>query len=207
MGFPGTLSASVTYTLNVAGTLAIDYHAVTDRPTVVNLTNHAYFNLAGSDQVLDHLLVIDADHYLPVDAGSIPHGPAEPVVGTPFDFTTARPLGARIADPDKQLLDSNGYDHCWVLRPGDGLRRAARLSDPESGRRLEVWTTEPGLQVYTGNKLDGSLADAAGRRHPRHSAVCLETQHLPNSPNVADYRSTVLRPDQTYVSRTEYRVG
>ncbi|GIH18833.1 aldose epimerase family protein [Rugosimonospora africana] len=207
MGFPGTLTVSVTYTLDADGTLALDYHAVTDRPTVLNLTNHAYFNLAGSENVLDHVLTVDADHYLPADATAIPHGPAKPVAGTPFDFTSAHPLGARIGEPDEQLLDAGGYDHCWVLRPHEGLARAAVLTDPASGRRLEVWTTEPGVQVYTSNKLDGTLADAGGRRHLRHSAVCLETQHLPNSPNVPDYPTTVLLPGETFTSRTELRTA
>jgi aldose 1-epimerase len=207
MGFPGALRVSVTYTLDAAGTLALDYRATTDRPTVLNLTNHAYFNLAGSESVLDHVLTVDADRYLPADATAIPHGPAEPVAGTPFDFTAPHPLGARIGEPDRQLLDAGGYDHCWVLRPHDGLARAALLADPATGRRLEVWTTEPGVQVYTANKLDGSLADGNGRRHLRHSAVCLETQHLPNSPNVPDYPSTVLRPGEEFASRTEFRTA
>jgi aldose 1-epimerase len=207
MGFPGTLSVTVTYTLDAAGTLALDYHAVTDRPTVLNLTNHAYVNLAGSEDVLDHVLLVDADHFLPADASAIPHGPAKPVAGTPFDFTTAHPLGARIGVADEQLLDAGGYDQCWVLRPHGDLSRAARLTDSASGRRLEVWTTEPGIQVYTANKLDGSRADANGRRHLRHSAVCLETQHFPNSPNVPDYPGTVLRPGETFASRTEFRTA
>jgi aldose 1-epimerase len=207
MGFPGTLNVTVTYTLDATGTLALDYHAVTDRPTVLNLTNHAYLNLAGSEDVLDHVLLLDADHFLPADASAIPHGPAKPVAGTPFDFTTAHPLGARIGVRDEQLLDAGGYDQCWVLRSHGDLSRAARLTDPASGRRLEVWTTEPGIQVYTANKLDGSRADANGRRHLRHSAVCLETQHFPNSPNVPDYPSTILRPGETFTSRTEFRTA
>ncbi|MFJ4518804.1 aldose epimerase family protein [Streptomyces sp. NPDC088816] len=210
MGFPGTLDVTATYVLDARGTLSLDYRAVTDRPTVVNLTNHAYFNLSGAPTVADHVLQLDADRYLPLTDEGIPYGPGAETAGTPFDFTRAHTIGARLHDPDPQLRAAGGYDHCWVLRPpssGESLRHAARLEDPGSGRALEVWTTEPGLQVYTGNQLDGTLKDATGRRHERYAAVCLETQHLPDSPNHPEYPSTVLRPDSVLNSRTEYRVG
>jgi aldose 1-epimerase len=208
MGFPGALDVTATYRLDVHGTLALDYRATTDRPTVVNLTNHAYFNLSGETTVAGHLLQLDADRYLPVSPEGIPHGPDVPTAGTPFDFTTPHPIGSRLGDPDPQLRAAGGYDHCWILRPpapGAPLRRAARLEDRLSGRAMEVWTTEPGLQVYTGNQLDGALRDAAGRRHQRYAAICLETQHLPDSPNQPGYPSTVLRPGGELRSRTEYR--
>ncbi|KQX91627.1 MULTISPECIES: aldose epimerase family protein [Streptomyces] len=210
MGFPGALDVSVTYTLDTAGTLAVDYASVTDRATVVNLTNHAYFELAGHGDVLGHLLEVDADTYLPVDGDGIPAGPPAAVRGTAFDLTAARVLGERTALEDEQLRLAGGFDHCWVLRepagaPAGGLRRAARLTAPDEGRVLEVWTTEPGIQVYTANQLDGSFTDGDGRSHDRHGAVCLETQHLPDSPNRPGQPSTVLRPGETARSRTELR--
>ncbi|MFD4694393.1 aldose epimerase family protein [Streptomyces sp. NPDC058463] len=206
MGFPGALDATVTYTLDPAGTLAIDYASVTDRATVVNLTNHAYFDLAGRGDILGHRLEVDADAYLPVDGDGIPLGAPAGVRGTPFDLTAPRVLGESIGLEDEQLRLAGGFDHCWVLRgPGGGLCRAARLTAPDSARVLEVWTTEPGIQVYTANQLDGSFTDASGRRHERHGAVCLETQHLPDSPNRPDQPSTVLRPGETARSRTELR--
>ncbi|NEA19305.1 aldose epimerase family protein, partial [Streptomyces halstedii] len=156
MGFPGALDTTVTYTLDTAGTLAIDYVSVTDRPTVLNLTNHAYFDLAGQDDVLGHRLEVDADAYLPVDGGGIPLGPAADVKGTPFDLTEPRVLGERLGLDDPQLRAAGGFDHCWVLReaPDGAPRRAARLTAPDGGRVLEVWTTRPGIQVYTANQLD-----------------------------------------------------
>ncbi|WP_299539273.1 aldose epimerase family protein [uncultured Streptomyces sp.] len=208
MGFPGALDASVTYTLGPSGTLRLGYEAVADRPTVVNLTNHAYFDLAGHGDVLGHLLEVDADAWLPVDADGIPLGPPLPVAGTPFDLTRPRLLKERLAADDGQLRDAGGYDHCWVLRqhgPRTDLRRAARLTAPDAARILEVWTTEPGIQVYTANQLDGTLVDAAGRPMERHGAVCLETQHLPDSPNRPAHPSTVLRPGAPARSRTELR--
>ncbi|MFE3519752.1 aldose epimerase family protein [Streptomyces sp. NPDC059166] len=206
MGFPGALDATVTYTLDTSGTLAVDYASVTDRPTVVNLTNHAYFDLAGHGDVLSHRLEVDADTYLPVDDDGIPLGPPAEVAGTPFDLTTPRLLSERLATENGQLRAAGGFDHCWVLRdPGSGLRRAARLTAPEAARVMEVWTTEPGIQVYTANQLDGSFTDGTGRRHERHGAICLETQHLPDSPNRPDLPSPVLRPGETARSRTELR--
>ncbi|MFI9100545.1 aldose epimerase family protein [Streptomyces fildesensis] len=224
MGFPGELTVTATYALDDRGTLSVTFEAVTDRPTVINLTHHAYFNLAGAGagaragagveagsgpgSVLDHWLSVGADSYLPVSADAIPLGPAREVTGTPFDFTAPRRLGDGLATDDPQLEDADGYDHCWVLRPPegpDGLRSAALLRDPASGRELQVWTTEPGLQVYTSNHLDGSLADAEGNRHERHGAICLETQHFPDSPNRPSYPTTVLRPGTAFRSRTEFR--
>ncbi|MFI0897385.1 aldose epimerase family protein [Streptomyces sp. NPDC020983] len=210
MGFPGALDVSVTYTLDAGGTLALDYRAATDRPTVVNLTHHAYFNLAGagSGDVLGHVLALDAASYLPVDPGAIPLGPPEPVAGTPFDFTGPRPIGDRIAADHAQLAAAGGYDHCYVLDPAPvpgALRRAARVDDPGSGRRMAVWTTEPGLQLYTGNNLDGTHRGPQGAAYTRHTGVCFETQHFPDSPNRPAYPSTVLRPGAAHHSRTEFR--
>jgi aldose 1-epimerase len=208
MGFPGALDATAVYSLDPRGTLAIEYRARTDRPTVLNLTNHAYFNLAGAGRgdILGHTLALDADAYLPVTAESIPSGPPRPTAGGPFDFRVPRPIGGRIAEDHPQLADAGGYDHCFVLSAGPaGLRRAARLADPGSGRRMEVWTTEPGIQVYTGNSLDGSLSGPDGKPYERYGAVCLETQHFPDAPNHPEYPATVLRPGEEFRSRTEFR--
>ncbi|MFJ1706444.1 aldose epimerase family protein [Kitasatospora sp. NPDC088346] len=210
-GFPGSLDVTVSYTLTADG-LTIAYHAVTTRPTVVNLTNHAYFNLAGegSGDVLGHLLTLDADHYTPVDDRQIPFGPYEPVAGTPFDFTTARPVGKGIDDDHPQLRGPRGYDHNWVLRdrPADGTPvRAALLEDPGSGRTLEVLTTEPGIQVYTANHFDGTVSGAAGVPYHRYAGIALETQHHPDSPHQASYPSTVLRPGEEFRSTTVLRPG
>jgi aldose 1-epimerase len=210
MGFPGALDVSVTYTLRPAGTLRVDYRARTDRATVVNLSHHAYFNLAGagSGDVLGHTLALDSGSYLPVTPGAIPLGPPAQTAGTPFDFAEPRPIGAGIGADHPQLRAAGGYDHCWVLNSqadtGE-LHRAARLAEEDSGRRLEVWTDEPGLQVYTGNALDGSLSGADGKPYERYGAVCLETQHFPDAPNRADYPSTVLRPGRDFRSSTEFR--
>ncbi|MDQ0798046.1 aldose epimerase family protein [Streptomyces sp. B1I3] len=206
MGFPGALDCTVTYTLDTAGTLAVDYASVTDRPTVVNLTNHAYFDLAGHGDILGHRLEVDADTYLPVDGDGIPQGAPAEVRGTPFDLTVPRVLGERLGHDHEQLRDAGGFDHSWVLRGnGAGVRRAARLTAPDARRVLEVWTTEPGIQVYTANQLDGAFTDTTGRRHERHGAVCLETQRLPDSPNRPDFPTAVLLPGDIARSRTELR--
>jgi aldose 1-epimerase len=187
-GFPGRLEAVVRYTLTPDMEWRIDYQARCDHPTVVNLTNHAYFNLAGTGTILDHRLRIAAQRFCPVDAALIPLG-MERVAGTRFDFREPMTIGARLGD---------GYDHNWVL-DGEGLRFAARLEDPASGRVMEVHTTEPGLQFYSGNFLDGRLG------HARHAGLCLETQHFPDSPNRPGFPSTVLRPGETFRSTTVYR--
>ncbi len=206
-GYPGTLHAWVTYTLD-GNDLRIDYRAQTDRPTVLNLTNHSYFNLAGegNGSVLDHLLQVDADAFLPVTATSIPTGEVRPVAGTPFDFRAPMPIGSRIRQADEQILRSLGYDHNWVLRPGPGLRPAVRLHEPSSGRTLEVLTTEPGVHVYTANYLTGSLSGPSGRSYRQGDAICLETQHYPDSPNQPAFPSTILRPGEEFVSTTVFRL-
>ncbi|WP_354639119.1 aldose epimerase family protein [Kitasatospora camelliae] len=208
-GFPGGLDVTVTFTLS-AEAVTIDYHAVTSRPTVVNLTNHAYFNLAGegSGDVLGHLLTLDADGYTPVDDRQIPLGPIAPVAGTVFDFTTATPLGKGLHD--EALQATGGYDHNWVLRerPADGPPvRAALLEDPASGRVLEVLTTEPGIQVYTANGLQGTVTGASGVPYGRYAGVALETQHHPDSPHQPSYPSTALRPGEEFRSTTVYRLS
>jgi len=206
-GYPGTLQVRVTYAVDGDG-LRIDYRARSDRPTVLNLTNHSYFNLAGegSGSVLDHLLQIDADAFLPVDATSIPTGEVRPVAGTPFDFRAPMPIGRRIREADEQVLHGLGYDHTWVLRPASGLRPAVRLHDGASGRTLEVLTTEPGVQVYTANKLTGALSGPGGRSYRQGDAVCFETQHFPDSPNQPAFPSTVLRPGDEFASTTVFRL-
>lgn len=208
-GFPGTLQVTVRYTLGAGNAWRIDYRASTDRPTVVNLTHHDYFNLAGGGSVTDHRLQVAAGRYCEVDAGLIPTRIA-PVDGTPFDFRRPVPLGARLRDGHPQLRIAGGYDHCWVLDAvadgaTDGLHLAARLDDPASGRRMTVFTTEPGLQVYAGQQLDGRWTDAAGRPLHQHAGVCLETQHLPDAPNRPDFPSTLLRPGQVLTSTTLHR--
>jgi aldose 1-epimerase len=209
-GYPGTLQVAVTYSLNERNELTIDYHATTDKATVVNLTHHSYFDLGAgrSADVLGTELTINADRYTPVDAGLIPTGELAPVAGTPFDFRTPAAIGARIDHDHPQLITGHGYDHNWVLnRQTDGLPLAARAWDPVSGRTLEVRTTEPGLQFYSGNFLDGTLTGKSGRVYGRRSGFCLETQHFPDSPNHPDFPSTLLRPGQEYRSRTVFTFG
>ncbi|MQS15282.1 galactose mutarotase [Streptomyces kaniharaensis] len=211
-GFPGTLDVTVTYTLDPAGDLTIAYRAVTNKPTLVNLTNHAYFNLAGegSGDVLGHLLTLDADAYTPADERQIPNGRTEPVAGTPFDFTSATPIGKAVHDAHPQLAGPGGYDHNWVLhpRPADGTpARAALLEEPVSGRTLEVLTTEPGIQVYTANKFQGAVTGVRGVPYGPFAGIALETQHFPDSPNHPDFPSTVLRPGEEFRSVTVLRMG
>jgi aldose 1-epimerase len=205
-GYPGNLDISVTFTVGVPtiGSLRIDYTATTDKPTVLNLTNHAYWNLAGagSGDVLDHQIMIAADNYLAVDDGLIPTGKLAPVKGTFMDFTEPRKIGSRIAETRMGSLPA-GYDHCYVLRKKDGeLALAARVIEPKSGRKMEVFTTEPAMQFYTSNFLDG---DPKNGGFKQHSAFCLETQHYPDSPNQSAFPTTVLRPGETYKTTTVYR--
>jgi aldose 1-epimerase len=209
-GYPGTVRADVTYTLTDANELIVDYRATTDKPTVINLTQHSYFNLAGAkaDNVLTHELQLNADGYTPVDAGLIPLGHIAPVAGTAFDFRTPTAIGARIAAVDEQIARGGGYDHNFVLnRTGDGLALAARVTEPLSGRTMTVTTTEPGVQFYTGNFLDGTLIGKGGRAYPRNAGFCLETQHYPDSPNRPAFPSPVVRPGQAYQSRTVFAFG
>jgi aldose 1-epimerase len=209
MGYPGTLTVRVRYTLGAGNELRIDYQATTDAPTHVNLTNHSYFNLAGeaAGTVDGHLLRLHADHYTPTDATNTPTGRVAPVAGTPFDFTSPHPIGERIHADDTQLRFGLGYDHNFVLRrapAGADLAPAARVDDPASGRALEVATTEPGVQFYTGNFLDGTITGKRGQVYNKHAAFCLETQHFPDSPNHPNFPSTVLRPGETYRTTTVY---
>jgi len=205
-GHPGALDAEVTYSLSDDDALRIELRARSDRPTVVNLASHAYWNLrdGGASPVLDHELWLDADAYLPVDPDGIPTGELRPVRGTPFDFIRPARIGARIDDAAR-LERRAGYDHCFVLR-GAGLRRVARLSDPGSGRALEIETTQPGVQLYTGNFLDGAQGGHGGAIYRRFHGLCLETQAFPDSPNQPDFPSTRLDPGTEYAHTTVYRI-
>jgi len=206
-GYPGNLDITVHYWLTDDNELKITYQATTDAKTHVNLTNHAYFNLKGEGEgtVLDHEFTIEASHFTPVNAGLIPTGELRPVEGTPFDFRQPHALGARIEEDNQQLSYGGGYDHNWVLDNQDGdLALAATVYEPESGRVMEVFTQEPGIQLYSGNFLDGSHIGKSGKPYNHRNGFCLETQHYPDSPNQPDFPSTILRPGEELRSRTIY---
>ena len=206
MGYPGTLKVKVTYTLNKHGDWRIDYEATTDKATVLNLTSHVYWNLAGegSGTIENHQLTIPASRYTPTDSGLIPTGELAKVSGTPFDFRKTKPIGRDIRAGHVQQVQAKGFDHNWALDKGITAKpeHAATLHDPHSGRTLKIATDQPGLQFYTGNFLDGTLTGTGGHTYRQGDALCLETQHFPDSPNHANFPSTVLRPGQTYRTST-----
>lgn len=210
-GYPGNLDVIVTYKLTEQNEWIIEYNATTDQPTVVNLTQHSYFNLSGhaSGQNLDHEVLLKADSYTPVDENLIPTGEIAPVSGTPFDFGTSVKIGERIEESDEQLERGRGYDHNFVLNKSspDALDLAATVYEPDSGRTLDVYTTEPGVQFYSGNFLDGSVVGKEGARYRFRNGFCLETQHFPDSPNQPSFPSTLLKPGEVYRSITIYRFG
>jgi aldose 1-epimerase len=207
-GYPGNLDMSVTYTLTDSNEVKVDYKATTDKKTVVNLTQHSYFNLSGNaaQDILSHQLMIAADKFLPVDKTLIPTGELKAVAKTPFDFNTLTVIGARINDQDQQLLAGKGYDHCWVLKNGESksLQKVSELYEPNSGRLMEVWTTEPGIQFYSGNFLDGTLTGKGGVMYKHRTGLCLETQHYPDSPNKPAFPSVTVNPGETYQTSTVY---
>ncbi|MDF9801189.1 aldose 1-epimerase [Catalinimonas alkaloidigena] len=206
-GYPGTLETRVTYTLTDENVLRVDYEATTDKKTIVNLTNHSYFNLTGdpTQTVLNHEIMINADQFVPVDKTLIPTGELNSVEGTPFNFTELKPIGQQInEDSNEQIKYGMGYDHCWVLDK-EGMGLAARVHEPSTGRVMEVYTTEPGVQFYTGNFLNGSVTGKEGVAYAKRTAFCLETEHFPDSPNQPDFPSVELAPGETYSTTTEYR--
>lgn len=207
-GFPGELKTTVTYHLTDDNEVVISYQAVTNKPTVLNLTNHSYFNLsgAGDPYIGDHILTINADYYLPTDETAIPYGPKEKVEGTPMDFRTPHEVGERINDTFQQLIYGKGYDHTYVLnKEGNELSFCAHCMSPKTGIAMDVYTTEPGVQLYTGNWMTGNFEGKPGQRYPERAALCLETQHFPDSPNKPEYPTTVLRPNELFSSNTIYK--
>ena len=207
-GFPGKLQTTVTYHLTDNNEVVISYHATTDKPTVLNLTNHSYFNLSGSGDpyIGDHILTINADYYLPTDSTAIPYGPKEKVEGTPMDFRTPHEVGERINDDFEQLFFGKGYDHTYILnKEDDELSFCARCLSPKTGIIMDVYTTQPGVQLYTGNWMTGNFEGKKGQRYPERAALCLETQHYPDSPNKPEYPSTLLRPGEIFGSTTIYK--
>jgi len=210
-GYPGTLEASVSYTLTPDNRLLLDYRATTDAPTVVNLTQHTYFNLAGAGRrdVLDHVLTINASAYTPTDNTAIPTGEIASVAGTPFDFRTSTPIGARIQADDQQVRPFRGYDHNYVLDRGSerSLSHAVNVLEPESGRTMDVYTDQPGVQFYSGNGLNNRVVGRGNQPYQRYGGFCLETQHFPDSPNQPSFPSTVLRPGEQYHTRTLWAFG
>jgi aldose 1-epimerase len=207
-GYPGTLAVKAVYTVTESNELTVDFNATTDRATVVNLTHHTYFNLAGANgnsTILGHLMMIDADRFTPVDSTLIPTGVLQDVTGTPMDFRTPIEIGARINGDDVQLKRGGGYDHNWVLNnSGKGMRTIARVTEPVTGRVLEVKSAEPGLQFYSGNFLDGTLTGKYGRTYVHRYGLCLEPQHFPNSPNEKSFPTVVVRPGETYTNHIVY---
>jgi aldose 1-epimerase len=209
-GFPGNLKATVTYTLTDTNELILDYEATTDKASPINVSQHSYFNLAGqgTSDILNHEVMINADRFTPVDKNLIPTGELRPVKGTPLDFTTQTRVGARIDDSYEQIVLGHGYDHNWVInrKSGEkGLVLAARVYEPTSGRVLEVSTTQPGVQFYTGNFLDGTVTGKENRVYKRRFGLCLETQHFPDSPNHPDFPSTILKPGETFHQKTMFK--
>lgn len=206
-GYPGTVEAKVVYSLTADNTLDIDYTATTDKPTVINMTNHSYWNLGGdaSQDILGHELTVNADNYTPVDSTFMTTGEIAPVAGTPFDFTTSKAIGRDIAADNEQLRNGNGYDHNWVLNTkGNDSLAAVELFNPANGINLTVYTNEPGIQIYTGNFLDGTATDKGGTVYNQRAAVCLETQKYPDTPNKPEWPSATLRPGETYHSHCAY---
>lgn len=204
-GYPGNLTAIVVYTLTADNALQIDYSAVTDAPTIVNLTNHTYFNLVGSGPILDHVVWIDADGFTPTNASLIPTGELRPVAGTPMDFRRPMPIGARIDEPYEPLQLADGYDHNWILNHAAGeLALSASVYEPATGRQVEVFTTQPGVQFYSGNFLT-TMSGKGGQTYHRRYGLCLETQHFPDSPNHAHFPPVILRPGERYTTSTRFK--